>query len=62
MDRLEQATPELTTQERQSFFGARSAEEIEQLAEVFEQADKVQRYEMYSIMRGWAREMVAEQN
>ena len=62
MDRLEQSTPELTTQERQSLFGGRSPDEREQLAEVFEQANKLQRYEMYSVLRGWVREMVAPQN
>lgn len=62
MDKLKQATPELTDTERSLFFGDRSQDECEQIAEMFERADNIQRGELYRIMCGWVHEMTVNQN
>ena len=62
MDNLQKATPELNDAERLLFFGDRSAQEREELAEMLTRADAGQRQKIYSVMRSWAQAMLVPQN
>lgn len=56
-DRLDANTPELSAEERASFFGHLSQDEREQTADMFWQCESPeQREKIYAVLRGWLAE------
>lgn len=57
-DRLDTLTPELSATERNLFFGCRSPEERNDLADMFEAANQEQKQTLYGVLREWMQSAV----